>query len=164
MILIKKFLLGFRNLLVWSESKLVVFIATKHGRKKAWEIIFVISQAFLCLRRKIFMNRSWLSIIVAAIFEVMWVIGLKHASTTLEWLGTLVAIFISFYLMIKAGEKLPVGTVYAVFVGLGTTGTILVDALVFKQPINAMTIIFLMILLVGVIGLKLSSDGKKEEN
>ena len=106
------------------------------------------------------MNRSWLSIVIAAIFEVMWVIGLKHANNPLEWIGTLVAIFISFYLMIKAGENLPVGTVYAVFVGLGTTGTVLVDALVFKQPISFMKIVFLAILLVGVIGLKLSSDTK----
>ena len=109
------------------------------------------------------MNRSWLSIVVAAIFEVMWVIGLKHASSPLEWLGTVIAIFISFYLMIKAGETLPVGTVYAVFVGLGTTGTIMMDAFVFKQPVTPMTIVFLGILLVGVIGLKLSSDQESEE-
>ncbi|MEG0286062.1 MULTISPECIES: multidrug efflux SMR transporter [Vagococcus] len=109
------------------------------------------------------MNRSWLSIVIAAVFEVMWVIGLKHASNPLEWGGTLIAIFVSFYLMIKAGEKLPVGTVYAVFVGLGTTGTILVDALVFKQPVSAMTIVFVALLLVGVIGLKMSSDDKSKE-
>lgn len=108
------------------------------------------------------MNRSWLSIVIAAVFEVMWVIGLKHSSNLLEWIGTLIAIFISFYLMIKAGEKIPVGTVYAVFVGLGTTGTILVDALIFKQPVSFMTLFFVAILLVGVIGLKLSSDEKKE--
>ena len=109
------------------------------------------------------MNRSWLSIVIAAVFEVMWVIGLKHASNPLEWGGTLIAIFVSFYLMIKAGEKLPVGTVYAVFVGLGTTGTILVDALVFKQPVSAMTIVFVALLFVGVIGLKMSSDDKSKE-
>ncbi|MFW7431831.1 DMT family transporter [Vagococcus carniphilus] len=108
------------------------------------------------------MNRSWLSIVIAAVFEVMWVIGLKHATSPIEWTGTVIAIFISFYLMIKAGEKLPVGTVYAVFVGLGTTGTILVDAFIFKQPVSVMTIVFLGILLIGVMGLKLSSDGKKE--
>ncbi|MGX7023752.1 DMT family transporter [Vagococcus hydrophili] len=108
------------------------------------------------------MNRSWLLILVAAVFEVMWVVGLKHASTPLEWGGTVIAIFVSFYLMIKAGEKLPVGTVYAVFVGLGTTGTILVDAFVFKQPVGAMTVVFLVILLIGVMGLKLSSGGKEE--
>ena len=108
------------------------------------------------------MNRSWYLILVAAVFEVMWVVGLKHASSPFEWGGTIIAIFISFYLMIKAGEKVPVGTVYAVFVGLGTTGTILVDAFVFKQPVNVMTIVFLVILLIGVMGLKLSSDDKKE--
>ncbi|MDT2814702.1 multidrug efflux SMR transporter [Vagococcus carniphilus] len=108
------------------------------------------------------MNRSWLSIVIAAVFEVMWVIGLKHATSPIEWAGTVIAIFVSFYLMIKAGEKLPVGTVYAVFVGLGTTGTILVDAFIFKQPVSVMTIVFLGILLIGVMGLKLSSDGKKE--
>lgn len=108
------------------------------------------------------MNRSWLSIVVAAVFEVMWVIGLKHAGTPLEWGGTLIAIFVSFYLMIKAGEKLPVGTVYAVFVGLGTTGTILVDTFIFKQPISMMTVTFLIILLIGVMGLKLSSDDTKK--
>ena len=109
------------------------------------------------------MNRSWLSIVIAAIFEVLWVIGLKHSSNLLEWIGTLIAIFISFYLMIKAGEKIPVGTVYAVFVGLGTTGTILVDALIFKQPISFMTLVFVGILIVGVIGLKMSSDDNKAE-
>ncbi len=108
------------------------------------------------------MNRSWLSIVIAAVFEVTWVIGLKHASSTLEWGGTIIAIVISFYLMIKAGEKLPVGTVYAVFVGLGTTGTIIVDALVFKQPVTPMTIVFLVILLIGVMGLKLSSSDHNE--
>lgn len=108
------------------------------------------------------MNRSWLSIVIAAVFEVMWVIGLKHATSPIEWAGTVIAIFVSFYLMIKAGEKLPVGTVYAVFVGLGTTGTILVDAFIFKQPVSVMTIVFLGILLIGVMGLKLSSDDKKE--
>ncbi|HCM90267.1 MULTISPECIES: multidrug efflux SMR transporter [Vagococcus] len=108
------------------------------------------------------MNRSWFLILVAAVFEVMWVVGLKHASNPLEWGGTIIAIMVSFYLMIKAGEKLPVGTVYAVFVGLGTTGTILMDAFVFKQPVNIMTVVFLVILLIGVMGLKLSSDDKKE--
>lgn len=108
------------------------------------------------------MSRSWLSIAIAAVFEVMWVIGLKHATSPIEWAGTGIAIFVSFYLMIKAGEKLPVGTVYAVFVGLGTTGTILVDAFIFKQPVSVMTIVFLGILLIGVMGLKLSSDSKKE--
>ena len=69
------------------------------------------------------MNKHWFMVIVAAVFEVCWVIGLKHANGTLEWIGTIIAIVTSFYLMIRAGRFIPVGTVYAVFVGLGTAGT-----------------------------------------
>ena len=65
-------------------------------------------------------NRNWVKVFIAAFFEVFWVIGLKHANSAWEWLGTAISIFLSFYLMIMAGRKLPVGTVYAVFVGMGT--------------------------------------------
>ena len=46
------------------------------------------------------MNKTWMSVVIAALFEVGWVIGLKHASGLLEWGFTLVAIIISFSLMI----------------------------------------------------------------
>lgn len=70
------------------------------------------------------MNRHWGKVFIAAFFEIFWVIGLKHADGFWSWTGTIISIMISFYLMIMAGRKLPVGTVYAVFVGLGTTGTV----------------------------------------
>lgn len=59
------------------------------------------------------MNKDWIKVFVAAFFEVLWVIGLKHADSLWTWGGTVIAIFISFYVMIMAGKKLPVGTVYA---------------------------------------------------
>ena len=101
------------------------------------------------------MNKQWVSIFVAALFEIGWVIGLKHANSVLEWLGTAIAIFISFYLLIKAGESLPVGTVYAVFVGLGTAGTVLADSLLFGEPWKLAKIASILVLLAGVVGLKL---------
>ena len=101
------------------------------------------------------MNKQWVSIFIAAFFEVGWVIGLKHANSVLEWLGTAIAIFISFYLLIKAGESLPVGTVYAVFVGLGTAGTVLADSLLFGEPWKLAKIASIVVLLAGVVGLKL---------
>lgn len=48
------------------------------------------------------MNKHWVSVIIAACFEVGWVIGLKHASGVWEWIGTVIAIYVSFYLLIKA--------------------------------------------------------------
>ncbi|WP_439646604.1 DMT family transporter [Piscibacillus salipiscarius] len=85
----------------------------------------------------------------------MWVIGLKHADTLIEWLMTVIAIFISFYLLIMAGEKLPVGTSYAVFVGLGTAGTVASDILFFDEPFSFVKVGFIVLLLFGVVGLKL---------
>ena len=62
---------------------------------------------------------AWFYVLCAAIVEVFWVIGLRYASTALEWIGTVIAIIFSFYFIIKSCEKLPSGTVYAVFTGSG---------------------------------------------
>ena len=104
------------------------------------------------------MNLDWFKVFIAALFEVLWVIGLKHADSILEWLGTVLAIVISFYGLIASGRRLPVGTVYAVFVGLGTAGTTAVDILVFGEPFKFEKIIFIALLLAGVIGLKMVTD------
>lgn len=108
------------------------------------------------------MTRAWIKVVIAAVFEVLWVIGLKYSDTIPEYIGTFIVIFLSFYLMIKAGEKIAVGTVYAVFVGLGTTGTVIVDTLVFKQPMTLPKLIFVILLLIGIVGLKFVSDDKLE--
>ncbi|WP_059174098.1 multidrug efflux SMR transporter [Bacillus sp. FJAT-27445] len=109
------------------------------------------------------MNANWMKVFIAAIFEVAWVIGLKHADGIVEWAGTIVAIAISFYLMIVASRKLPVGTVYAVFVGLGTAGTVFADIVFFGEPFKAAKIVLIAVLLAGVVGLKLvTSDSGRE--
>ncbi len=104
------------------------------------------------------MNKQWIQVVIAAFFEVIWVIGLKHADDVWTWTGTLVAIIISFYVMIMAGRRLPVGTVYAVFVGLGTTGTVITDILFFGEAFHWAKITLIVILLTGVMGLKLVTN------
>ncbi|MGP4070977.1 DMT family transporter [Piscibacillus sp. B03] len=108
------------------------------------------------------MQRAWLQVIIGAIFEVMWVIGLKHAESILEWSVTVVAIFISFTLLIIAGEKLPVGTSYAVFVGLGTAGTVASEIIFFSEPFSMAKVSLIALLLVGVIGLKMVTKERGE--
>jgi paired small multidrug resistance pump len=100
-------------------------------------------------------SKDWTKVIIAAFFEVFWVIGLKHANDFWTWAGTAIAILISFYFMIMAGRQLPVGTVYAVFVGLGTTGTVISEIVFFGEPFNGGKILLIAVLLTGVIGLKL---------
>lgn len=99
--------------------------------------------------------KYWLLVFIAAVFEVGWVIGLKHAATPLEWIGTIIAIIISFGILIYASGVLPVGTVYAVFVGLGTFGTVISDMVLFGSPVEPLKILFIVTLLAGVIMLKL---------
>ena len=104
------------------------------------------------------MNPNWIKVLIAALFEVSWVIGIKHSHDFWTWTGTVVCIIFSFYLMIVAGKKLPVGTVYAVFVGLGTAGTVVSDMVFFGEPFKTAKIILVMVLLGGVIGLKLVTN------
>lgn len=101
------------------------------------------------------MNRHWLYIAVAGVFEIAWVTGLKHAYNTWTWAGTLAAIAISMDLLIRATKKLPVGTAYAVFTGMGTAGTVLMEMLVFGEPFTWSKLLLILLLLTGVIGLKI---------
>ncbi len=109
------------------------------------------------------MNTNWSKVFIAAFFEVFWVIGLKHANDFWTWTGTVISIIISFYLMIMAGRKLPVGTVYAIFVGMGTAGTVLSEIIFFGEPIKVAKILLILLLLAGVIGLKLVTKDKELE-
>ncbi|MFB4161389.1 multidrug efflux SMR transporter [Geomicrobium sp. JSM 1781026] len=104
----------------------------------------------------------WIVVVIAAIFEIGWATGLKYANDALTWTLTIIAIVISFGLLIRAASTLPTSTVYAVFVGLGTVGTVAVDIIFFGTAINIGVIFFVVMLLSGVLGLKMVT-GEKEE-
>ncbi|WP_421617030.1 DMT family transporter [Brevibacillus sp. TJ4] len=103
------------------------------------------------------MNRTWMLVVVAAVFEVGWVAGLKHADDVLTWAFTIVAIVISFGVLMHASKKLPASTVYAVFVGLGTAGTVTSEMLFFGEPFRWSKVALIVLLLCGIVGLKLVS-------
>lgn len=104
------------------------------------------------------MDRHWLSVYAAALFEVLWVVGLAHAEGFLGWTGTFVAIILSNLLLLRASRFLPAGTVYSVFVGLGSIGAVLSEMVFFGEPIQLLKLICILIIVAGVIGLKLSTD------
>jgi paired small multidrug resistance pump len=109
------------------------------------------------------MNRSWIYIFIGVVFEVIWVIGFKHADNWVSWAATVAALAISFYLIITASTKLPVGTVYAVFTGLGTAGTVLAEMLLFNEPVKLVKLLLIAMLLAGVLGLKLVGDSTESK-
>ena len=108
------------------------------------------------------MNRYWLYILSAGVLEVIWVSGLKYSNTVVEWGATILAIVASFAVLILASKHLPIGTVYAVFTGLGTVGTVLAEIILFGEPVNVYKILLIGTLLIGVIGLKLLTNDNSE--
>ncbi|WP_018754654.1 DMT family transporter [Paenibacillus terrigena] len=109
------------------------------------------------------MNKHWLMVLIASMLEVVWVSGLKHASTWYEWLGTVIIIAICFTVFMRASKALPLGTVYAVFTGLGTAGAVIAEMLFFGEPFNLIKILLIALLVAGVVGLKSITKPKEAE-
>lgn len=109
------------------------------------------------------MNRDWTFVFGAAFFEIIWVIGLKHSINWVSWISTIIAIFISTYLLIFATNRLPVSTVYAVFTGMGTMGTVLAEIIIFEEPLSWIKLFLILLLLAGVFGLKVVTNEVSDE-
>ena len=107
---------------------------------------------------------TWLYVVLAGIVEVFWVIGLRYSETPLQWAGTIIMIILSFYLIIKACEKLPSGTVYAAFTGMGAAAIVLIDFLVFQADFSPAKVLLIGLIIFGVIGLKLTTEEKDTQS
>ncbi len=114
----------------------------------------------ICGKGKI--NMAWLYVLFAAIVEVFWVIGLRYSNSVLEWTGTTIMIIFSFYFIIKACEKLPSGTVYAVFTGSGAAAIVLIDFVIFDAAFSLVKVLFIGLIIVGVVGIKMTDSGERE--
>ena len=105
-------------------------------------------------------NLSWLILIVAGLFEVAWAIGLKFTEgfTRPLWtIATLACMIVSVWLLGVAMKTLPVGTAYAVWVGVGATGTVLLGILLLDEPASVLRLASVGLIVAGIIGLKLAA-------
>lgn len=105
---------------------------------------------------------SWIILFFAGLLEICWAIGLKYTEGfTKLWPSafTLATLAASMYLLAKAAEQLPIGTAYAVWVGIGATGAALLGIFLFKEPATPARILFLVLLVVSIIGLKATAQG-----
>jgi quaternary ammonium compound-resistance protein SugE len=103
---------------------------------------------------------AWVILSIAGLLEVCWAIGLKYTDGFTKIgpsIFTLICLAASMFLLAKASQVLPIGTAYAIWVGIGALGASVVGILVLKEPASAARIIFLLMLLVSIIGLKLSA-------
>jgi quaternary ammonium compound-resistance protein SugE len=102
---------------------------------------------------------NWAILLVAGLFEIGWAIGLKYTegfSRLWPTVWTILSMVLSVGLLGVAMKTLPVGTAYAVWVGVGAIGTALLGIILFNEPANAARLVSLALILAGIIGLKLS--------
>jgi quaternary ammonium compound-resistance protein SugE len=103
---------------------------------------------------------AWLLLLLAGVLEVGWAIGLKYTEGfTRLWptIGTIVAMSVSLALLGIAMKSLPVGTAYAVWVGVGAVGTVILGIVLLNEPANAARLISVGLIVAGIIGLKLAT-------
>ena len=100
---------------------------------------------------------AWMELLIAGGLEVFWSTFLKLSegfSRPLYTVLTLVGLTASFFFLSQATKVLPLGTAYAVWTGIGAVGAVIVGVVVFKEPVTALRMLFVVLLLTGIIGLK----------
>ncbi|MEE4198911.1 MAG: multidrug efflux SMR transporter [Bacteroidales bacterium] len=103
---------------------------------------------------------AWLYLLIAGIFEIGWAIGMKYTQGfTKFWpvVFTLVSMLLSVYLLSLATKTIPIGTAYAIWTGIGIAGTSLLGIVLFNEPIEVLRILFIVMILVAIVGLKIIS-------
>ncbi len=102
----------------------------------------------------------WFLVFVAGLFEVGWAVGLKytHGFTRL-WpsVWTAVSMAISLWLLSLALKSLPLGTAYAVWVGVGAVGAVALGIVLFGESATALRLASVALILLGIVGLKLAT-------
>lgn len=102
----------------------------------------------------------WLILIAAAMLEIAWAVGLKYTEGFTKLapsIPTVAAMIGSILLLSHASKTLPIGTAYAVWVGIGAAGAATLGIFLFNEPAGAARLFFLATLLASVIGLKVTS-------
>ena len=104
---------------------------------------------------------SWTILFLAGIFEIFWAVGLKYSdgfTKLFPTIFTIVTMIISFYLLSLALKALPIGTAYAVWVGIGTVGTVIAGIMLFGESMTLIRVISILFLLIGIVGLKFTTN------
>ena|SRR5690606_13972833 len=102
---------------------------------------------------------SWIILCLAGLFEVAWAVGLKYTdgfSRPLPTALTVGAMLVSVGLLGLAMKDLPLGTAYAVWTGIGAVGTVIAGIFLFGESVALLRLGSVALIVVGLIGLKLS--------
>lgn len=101
---------------------------------------------------------AWFYLFIAGLFEVAWAIGLKYThgfTRVVPTALTLGSMAVSVGLLGLALKTLPVGTAYAVWTGIGTVGTAALGIILLGEPVTALRLVCIGLIVAGIVGLKL---------
>ena len=104
---------------------------------------------------------AWLELLIAGGLEVFWSTFLKLSEGFTRPVYSVVAVvgmILSFIFLSQATKVLPLGAAYAVWTGIGAVGAVIVGIVVFKEPVTAVRMLFVVLLLTGIIGLKATAQ------
>jgi len=103
---------------------------------------------------------DWVFLLVAGLLEVCWAVGLKYTDGFTRPLPSVVvgaAIVASLLLLSWAARTLPIGTAYAIWVGIGALGAAVCGIVIFGEPVTVARVAFLVLLVIALAGLKLTA-------
>lgn len=103
---------------------------------------------------------AWAALIIAGFFEVFWatMMKLSEGFRRLNYsILTLVGMIASFYFLAKALHTLPMSLAYPIWTGIGAVGSIIIGLVFFKDHLSLLTGFFVCLLIVGIIGIKVTS-------
>ena len=103
---------------------------------------------------------SWSIVVIAGLLEVVWAVGLKYTHGYIRLTPsviTVTAMIVSMALLAWAMKSLPVGTAYAVWTGIGAVGAAITGIVLLGESANPMRLASLALIVLGIIGLKLST-------
>ncbi|MBL8267061.1 DMT family transporter [Steroidobacter sp.] len=103
---------------------------------------------------------AWVMLVIAGLLEIGWALGLKATegfTRPIPTVFTVAALVASLLLLARAVQVLPMGTAYAIWVGIGASGTVLFGILLYGESVSVLKIASLAAVLLGIAGLKLSA-------
>lgn len=105
---------------------------------------------------------NWIYVFIASVFEISWAIGLKYSQGFTKLTAsifTIITMILSYVFLSLGVKNIPIGTAYAVWTGIGAVGTAIYGIVFFNESRDILRIIFIFIIIVGIIGLRLTSKG-----
>ena len=103
---------------------------------------------------------AWTYLVIAGLLETGWAIGLKYTDgfrRPVPTILTVIAIAASMLLLGLAARTIPIGTAYAVWVGIGAVGAVILGIILFDEPRDFARMFFVALLIVSLVGLKLTA-------